>query len=603
MKIFKILLFFNFVILILAPAPNSGQVLSISEADRTGKVIPIDLTKQNTAIIDINNSLLIKIAREEIKESVIKFFKPNMKKQTSEIKKITEILGKQNQMLDILASTEGSYEQRKKNLSFFSQNMYDLIDSLKKEAALRKKLNEILGSDDNEYKQYSMIFELARQKINTFNSEFDKLLNDEKVYFRLGGWLRYQNGEETPIHIPQFDTYENGKFYEVPRFVMPTTKELEDQYSAAAKAAEEYNAKGQTSFDVLKSRLSNLEESFLKSLDCAKSNIERNVKIVSSVKGLNDRADNLVKSSKGVVNKIDELYKIIDGINAAQTSFNTAVASFNTAVGIIKSIKVDVSGIIDEFNKAKKQFGEGMKLVQTDSLKKMFIEAITETEKCLTQFNEKCKASLDTDFKEIQYWLGLSVPEQSKINSELTEKVKSFLLEDIPESTEVDLRNTGQRSAGDEIHLKAFIEQKADKDEKSVPRELEHRSFTMFQIGLHTQLTACVVFLDPTNNSKTKLVRQFQAAPSYSLLFKFGFRKSYVLNKFWDFGFGINISAPDFNLDSDPEIGLGVVATAVKDYFQIGAGRNMGVDTWYWFFGLKLPVGAITLTNDNNSDD
>jgi len=124
----------------------------------------------------------------------------------------------------------------------------------------------------------------------------------------------------------------------------------------------------------------------------------------------------------------------------------------------------------------------------------------------------------------------------------------------------------------------------------------------MFQVGIHSQLSAGVIFLDPFNkNNNIKLAKQFQAAPSYSLLFKWGCRSSYMYNKFWDVGVGINVSAPDFDMNNVPEIGLGVIATTALDYLQIGVGRNMGIETWYWFFGLKLPIGSVTLTSDANT--
>lgn len=63
------------------------------------------------------------------------------------------------------------------------------------------------------------------------------------------------------------------------------------------------------------------------------------------------------------------------------------------------------------------------------------------------------------------------------------------------------------------------------------------------------------------------------------------------------------MSAPDFDADDVPELGVGVVASLLHDYVQSGIAINVFTGDPYWFFGLKLPVpsfniGTVRSTND-----
>ena len=115
----------------------------------------------------------------------------------------------------------------------------------------------------------------------------------------------------------------------------------------------------------------------------------------------------------------------------------------------------------------------------------------------------------------------------------------------------------------------------------------------MFQVEAHAKLSAGLMFISPFDKSIVSFAKQFQAAPSYNFIVEWGSRSSYAYNTFWSVGVGVSIAAPDFNLDSSPEIGYGLVVSTARDYLQLGLGRNFGVESWYWVFGIHLPVGTV----------
>ena len=573
----------------------NAQILTFHETDRQGKVFDIDFRKSTFPIVDINSTLKISIDKIALRDKMAKSVRQDVEPELGKLKFITGILEIQNKILDLMGSTSSDYKTRRENIDLFSSSMGELETYISQDRKLRQTANEILGSDEDPQKQYERIFDIVRQHINGLVDEIDKSLKEKRVYFRLGGFLRDQNGKTTPIHLPQFDTYSDGVFTEIPRFAMPAPEKLQQEFQNASKEAEDYNKKGITSFDRVKTLLSELKVKLESGYNCFSDSLKKIYDVNTKDNRLISLMNPLFNSANTIATDVKDLAKLIRDISNSSNPVGSGLMYFTGAIGILKSIQTDGKLLSDQFKNLEQQKGKIQAV-----LKGTVDKVIKDSKTCLPNFGTFLQDSIGVNISELQNWNATSVEKQTQVNLEFTDKVKFMLMEDIPDDTEIDLRNTGQRSAGDEIHFKATVENKSEENQTPINIELERRSCTMFLIGLHSQLSAGVVFLDPINNPATKLTKQFQAAPSYSLLFKWGTRKSFLYNKFWNVGVGINVAAPDFNLDSTPEIALGVIATTALDFLQIGFGRNLGVETWYWFFGLRFPVGSITLTGDED---
>ena len=83
-------------------------------------------------------------------------------------------------------------------------------------------------------------------------------------------------------------------------------------------------------------------------------------------------------------------------------------------------------------------------------------------------------------------------------------------------------------------------------------RTLESRTISVYQILMHLKTVVSLAFVD-TNEKPGQDRKRFQAAPSYSVLFKWGKRSKVMYNRFWQPGIGINIAAPDVDQDDVPE--------------------------------------------------
>jgi hypothetical protein len=311
---------------------------------------------------------------------------------------------------------------------------------------------------------------------------------------------------------------------------------------------------------------------------------------------LADDKDNAKKTVKpftdlwtSVVAEASSVENTIQSVRKSSNPMSTATSSFGQILSRLQSMRADVKQLTTLYPSTLKALRETVQKAEKSKVDSLVSVA------------NKCSASLSALISDISEtasvvgsWLQFDVPNQTEANLEFTGQVKRLLLEDVPDYTEVDLRYSGARQPGDQVYFEAELENEdvgAAASSNSI--QLERRMLTMFQVDAHAKLAAGVMFLSPFDKSKVAFIKQFQAAPSYNFMAKWGSRSCYAYNTFWSLGVGMSIAAPDFNLDGTPEIGYGLVISTANDYLQVGLGRNFGVESWYWFFGVQLPVGTV----------
>lgn len=186
---------------------------------------------------------------------------------------------------------------------------------------------------------------------------------------------------------------------------------------------------------------------------------------------------------------------------------------------------------------------------------------------------------------------------------ELSDKVELFSVDKIPNEGNVDLKYLGKREEGNELYFKATLETKPKTEDEAIRSvTIDQKYFILFKM-VYIKLKPALIFAAPMIKKAERAEKgitlsdkkTFQAAASYSILFKFGSRKSVAYNRFLRPGVGVNVAALDFNQDSNFEVGLGLVLSGFNDFVQVGIGRNMNIDANYFFFGINIPIGDLSL--------
>ncbi|NIM12151.1 MAG: hypothetical protein GTO45_08570 [Candidatus Aminicenantes bacterium] len=569
------------------------------------KSIVIDPSPDTVSIVDINSKVLISVNRKVVWEKAVEFAGiKDPQKHLDDIAHLTELLNKEADILALMKADKGlTKEQREKKLDEFSRKMKDLLKFLMEDDTYRDLVNKAFEAeaeaDTESYDMaYRQIFVLVGRRLRELSQNLENIYAG--VNFRMGGWLVRKPAGKDPVHIEGFDTIEEGEFYQYPSFTMPTTEEARKKFNEFKNAADRFEEGG---FKALLNveenikRLNDLMVAELKNVvDCWRNAITT---IRDTI--IQEGKDLQFPKTKTFQAKVEDLMKIIKDLRDASEILEKSPADLVTHIQVmndirelIANLKTTVDYFLDNFAVMETEIRENLKKL-TAKAKAVLREQLDNIHKnCYTGLKNlaegivKETTSFLSQFNKGFYMLD----EHAKAALELGDKVDSFMINEIPETGILDLRRTGTRKEGDSIYVKAVFEKKPAGETK--PFVIGDKTLVLYKI-VSINVKLGMIFADPFKNEGLALTRKFQAAPSYSVLLKIGNRKSLIYNQFIRLSFGLNVAALDFNQDSNYELGLGVVISAFKDYLQFGVGRNMQFDRWYWFFGIQLPWGSITV--------
>lgn len=598
---------------------NTGPVvLSFKEIGRNdSKIRTIKASENKIAILDINSRLRIKIDKEAVKRHAADQLDIGISaKMLEEIDVISTILNREAEILGFIGEGTGLDEQtRKKNLQIFSKKMRELEGFILANPALSKKVNEKMENSDRPEDDYRFIFSVVHEEIDRISSEYNQVFAG--LNFRLGGWIN-RGASPEPINIEEFDTIQKDEFYEFPFFVPPTAEEWE-KLKKMQDAAKNINEKGLSAVLNIKGQLNQyaagLEAEINNALDCTlKSLTDIKGQIISQMtidfKEQFKATDNVIQKIKDLLDLLQQMKKVIQELDILPGKLEQNIQLVQS---LSSAIKNDIATLPDDIKNAKEEIENGLKGALAtlgkdvqDGIKNGLEQVKNNCLKGIlaTIANAKSKIeSMVTLFRdEVVKNLGLMSPQWGAA-LELSDKVERFAIDQIPNEGNVDLRYLGKRDEGNELYFKAVLETKPKEgEEKGQAVTIDQKYFMLFKM-VYIKLKPAMIFAAPLMKKAERAEhgitlsdkKTFQAAASYSVLLKLGNRKSVAYNKLFRIGIGLNVAALDFNQDSNYEVGLGLVLSGLNDFVQVGVGRNMDIDANYFFFGINLPIGEISL--------
>jgi len=592
---------------------TSPGVLSFEEINRNeSKIRTIKASENKISILDINSRLRIKIDKEAVKKKAADKFDIGISStMLEEIVVISGILNIEAEILGLIGEGKGFDEQtRKKNLQTFSNKMGEMQDFIMRIPSLEAVVTEKMEESQDQAEAYKIIFSVIREEINRISIEYNQ--GFERLNFRLGGWISRGPARE-PIHIEGFDTIQKDEFYEFPFIVPPTPAEKEKlkKYQEAAKII---NEKGLSAVVNIKEHLNqyvaSLEVEIKNTLDCTlKSLTDIKGKIISQAKI--DFKEQF-KATENIIQKIIDLLDLLQRMKKVIKELDINPGQFEQSIQLVQlmfaAIKNDISSLPGDIEKARQEIENGLKgalatLRQEikDEIKQIKNDCLKNILAIIANVGGKVD-SIVTFFKDEVIKNSLLISRQWGAALELSDKVERFSIDEIPAEGNVDMRFLGKREEGNELYFKAILETKPKQGEEKVQKVIDEKYFILFKM-VFIKFKPALIFAAPLMKKAERAEngitlsdnKTFQASASYSVLFKFGNRKSVVYNRFIRIGIGINVAALDFNQDSNFEVGLGLVLSGFNDFFQAGFGRNMDLDSNYFFFGINLPIGEISL--------
>ncbi|WP_299311498.1 hypothetical protein [uncultured Aquimarina sp.] len=567
-------------------------VFSILEKDRDARYQDKDSSYVNNRIVDINSVLQI-----DLDLGII----------TSKIESNTT--GLPDSIGEKISKLTKALKERKKVLKAFDSLLkgYD-YDAFKKDAkknsewaaAMQRSAISVVDlwdvssfiefgdpNDKNVSARPGPTYQRAQIELERMSKEVEDFAVKQGIYIQFGAWLYRKNNQNTPLHIPGFDSIKPQTPYEVDRWRVIPTKDQLAQLQEASALAKENKDKG---LSVLKEtidiQVEQLEEVLTGQFNSLVDSLNQQVQQIvdDRIEPINTEIESFKENLEGFKNEVKQRISYYKDLNIdSQLSIVQVLAQIESDVDFIK-------------NQGQALLNQAIKLYDTiEKLIDSTVNNIDTLEEFANSIKNQLKTWLDTTLEKANITKIKELLQGTPVDFGLlkfSDKVFRLSLKDLPKQADLDLYTAGIRKSGDRIAFKFEVASK----EKTI--YTENREVYMFRILPHIESTVGVIFADPL--ARTNVKTQFQMAPYYNLILKGLWdqkirRKSVAYNRIFDWGIGLHISAPDFDGDDVPELGAGLVISILHDYVQTGAAINVFTGDPYWYFGLRLPVPSFNI--------
>lgn len=608
----RVALVATLVVMLAAPgAYGQSDALRLREVDDDGGRRDLSADR---FIVDVNSTLHVDIDKSVVRQRLIDRFQlegfpPGHVERLRQLQRWAA--AGQRAIPDVQRALEDLARSEKTDADFAAfEEAMDAATSAAEEileealqSPLGPRLDRRLAEEGlSTTEQYRVVFEEAARYAEEVTRDLDQVIQNESLYVVLGAWIRTRAGL-SPQHLPGFDTYPQGEFYRVPRWNVVPTEQQREQFATLQGVARQLDA-GETRLrDVL---LASAESSFavlLEDVEECVADVEADLDAVEAAAGnlaegvrqqLTELADQ-VRGYLRMLTGIAERYRA--GIGATDAS-----SVMDVVLTDLTRIETETTRLVERFRMLGDEATGLPATVRTGGA------AVVASAARLAGTLQGCASALEARAMEMVDLVGSSfgiARAAGQINTEaleFTDKVIEHDIGTLPTETHLDLQHTGRREPGDAItfRLGAGRVDPQTRITQEPIEDLQVLRLQMYHVLPHLETAVGLVFADPQGAAAVQ--KRFQAAPAYSVLFKWGSRTRVWYNSLLAFGFGANVAALDFNKDDTLEFGIAAVASAVRDYLQAGYGYNVNEDMAYWFFGVRLPMPSLPFPGGSSTE-
>lgn len=568
----------------------NGQIIQVFESVKDEMK---ELKPSESNIVDINSRMEIKVIKDSLIKKVSKSTGINQQLLTK-VEKLNYILINQIEILDKLQTNFETFSQEEKiqKLGEYSVLMNTFLSKLREgnNIEIREAVNNNFASYVS-LRMTKMIDTIAfpnpqTYAINKLSEEAGTLLkmmgssdDFKKIQFQLLASLNTGSGYPVKVHIENFDMYSEGEYYEIPRWVTTFSDKDIGEFKKTKELANIANNMLDSDFENLETLL---HDNF-QSIVCIKDILNTIDTLLENRNTIFEDAQQMQSAEallKNIQSEFFKLHDLLSDINNINQDENVLVMFNNYQKAFLE--------IADFFSKQIESIESDNSTV-IDSLPSDISVLINQIDQCIVLVEQDIKTA-ETIINMVSSMLS-PFKKTAELADEIGDKVLSFSVDELPETGYINLKTTGFRENGDEIVIRLKIKGE-EENGKNLPGEtIEMKTFVLQQVNVYSISKVTLILAIPYGSKKVELQKKndVQFAPSGSLLFKFGSRKS----KTWNYinpGIGFNISTPDFNLDGTPDVGLGIIGTVLKDIVSFGWSYNTTTNSPYWFVGLSIPV-------------
>jgi hypothetical protein len=588
---------------------DKPQVVTIKEIDKDKGQHDLN---EKSRIVDADSELVIKIDKDQLRakvkesspavQALIK--RANLMRDTSieGLQLLPQLQSRLTAWLTNPAAPESDQQFAEIRVKVASLRLRILRDAVSGQSPLRDRINATLDQASTvqgtvpKYIAISRaVFQSASDEAERINKDVDDAIKKDAVLIQMGAFIA---GKQK--HLEGWDDYPNDPRTQLGTRTLvltPADRAALDALASTAKGLnDELGTKSIT--DVLLEQLRAVTDTlkvqlkdYLQSPPCVKT-VRDSAEAVKTAFGADEttiksKAESALQTFKSSVDAVSASLTAFDqslsglrdryvtGAGAAATPSEFLTTANSDLALLVSSVQALTGGLKQQYA-ALQGVVNGLPNEVRTTLQ--LPKALQDLNAALLDCGAKLEAQATGLLSSARNMLDSFLFGQHTSNAlaEFGDKTRSLELENVPEETHFELQNAS-RSYGDSLRV-VVATLKSGQSRKT----LETRDFLLYPVNWRIDTAVGIVFANHSG--------KFQAAPSYSWLYKRGSRRSVVYNQLLDFGAGVNVSALDFNHDDTPELGIAFSVSIFRNFIQGGYGFNVQQRQPYAFFGLKLPL-------------
>lgn len=557
--------------------PVNAQILQITEFDEDGHEV---IAERGVSKADINSYFTIDINKNQLAAS-----QPESRSLNRQLRNIERLQFRLAEGMRSLADLQEAYnaslEQNDRRIYQAALNdqasvtieVLELLRDLEMDRALQR-FDSALNENLSIMEQYTLFFEIAEEEVTKIRRDVEGIIEREGRFYLLGAWLIHQ-GESRPVSLSGFDTYREQDYYRVDRFrdvFMNISAEHEnmlrqfgtsDQRRSYENARERMVSNAAEKVELLRENIRGCITNF---------KFETGRLIAAEMDELMSQRNQLVEEFEEVSGIFEDLIDEVRSVSNAMEGIS-AVHSITTEVEPLEDRTTQLIQTVEVFADSA-----AARLADPDLA-------------LMNEVLESCRSRLYPVAELVHLFQAFGESGEANLKVlEFGDEVIRHSFSSLPGQTSFSLKRSGFREPGDMIVLKMSAGKKEE-----TPTDLAVRQLQLERVLPYLKLSPGLIYARPTKDESKGVAGEFHLAPSYSVLLKFGSRRSSFINRLLEPGVGLNISALDFSGNNTPELGISLVGSAMKDYLQVGYGYNVNVRTGFFTFGLRLPLASMTL--------
>lgn len=555
----------------------NAQILQITEFDEDGNEV---LVERGVSRTDINSYFTIEIDKDQLTVS-----QPENRSLNRQLRNIERLQFRLAEGMRSLANMQEAYnaslEQNDRRIyqaalrdqASETIKVLELLRDLEMDRALQRIVSA-LNENLSVMQQYTLFFEIAEEEYEKIRRDVEGIIEREGRFYLLGGWLIHQ-GESRPVSLTGFDTYREQDYYRVDRFrdvfvnISAEHENMLRQFRGSDQRRSYEDAR-----DLMVSTAGEKIEMLRENIRGCITNFK-----FESGRLIDTEMDYLMSQRNQLVEEFEEVSGIFEDLIDEVRTISNAMEG----ISAVHSISSEVEPLEDrttQLLQTVEQFADSAASRLADPDLTLMKEVL-----------ESCRSRLYPVSELVHLFQAFSESGEANIKAlEFGDKVIRHSFSSLPGQTSFSLKRSGFREAGDMVVIKMSA---GRKDE--TPADLAVRQLQLERVLPYLKLSPGLIYARPTEDESKGVKGEFHLAPSYSVLLKFGSRRSSFINRLLEPGVGLNISALDMSGNNTPELGVSLVGSAMKDYLQVGYGYNVNVRSGFFTFGLRLPLASMTL--------